>query len=60
VRIVLNEAKNRGHTVEVGELKQEVRALIDWFELRMWDVEQVGIKMEGLKERLGLGDLRGV
>jgi hypothetical protein len=60
VRIVLTEAKNRGHTVEEGEFKQEVRALKDWFELRTWDVEQVGIKMEGLKKRLGLGNLQGV
>jgi len=56
---VLNAAKDRGHTEDEGEFKDEVRALKYNVEARTWDIEGIRVGLEKLKARLGIGELVG-
>ncbi|KAI4690332.1 hypothetical protein J4E81_007485 [Alternaria sp. BMP 2799] len=53
-RHVLNEAKERGHTSELGEWWEMVAEVKEWVEGRAWDTEELERRVRVLKEGLDI------
>lgn len=53
-RMVVNEAKDRGHTAEKGEWRDVVRGVRECVELKTWDVAEVDRRVKVLKEGLDI------
>ncbi|KAG9191595.1 hypothetical protein G6011_10329 [Alternaria panax] len=53
-RRVLDEAKEKGHTSEQGIWWEAVKEVKEWVELRAWDIDELGGRVEML--RIGIND----
>ncbi|CAO2652606.1 Nn.00g008890.m01.CDS01 [Neocucurbitaria sp. VM-36] len=53
-RKTLGEAKDRSHTVEVGEWEDQVREVKELVEIRAWDTEELIRRVRVLQEQLGI------
>lgn len=57
--LVLSEARERGHTEDTGDFKEEVRNVRYLVDVRSWGIESLREEVERLKARLGIGEVVG-